>query len=1337
MRAWGKDVVAAGGTGDVPVAPVVVNERQSVSVLGPFDAGCFCFGPVTGGSFTIGFDGQTTGPIAFDATAGQVESALEALANIDSVSVSGGPGPGVAWEVEFAGSLGGTDVAEMSVDGAGLSPAESFGSAVTLEGGSTTLTGPGEVCTVASECQAGKTGDGQGEFSLAGSPQVAVDQSDGSVYVADSGNDRVQKFTASGVFVDEFGSTGSGDGELSGPMGVGVDPVSGDVYVADTNNNRVQRFDDTGSFVDEIGTTAGGSGNGELISPSRVAVDSTGRLYVLDSGNGRVQRFDSSGGFDQVFAQGAYSSPSDLAVDPASDNVLIAGSSADFSVSGILEFDSSGAAVDVHAANLGVTAGGIAARASTGRVFVSDSSNDRVMILGQVTPPTAAIEPVGAIGTDGATFNGLVNPQGPTDTGYRFEYSTDGNTWTCAPDPSCDLAADVNVGSGTGDVAVSQTVSGLEVSTEYRVRVVATKTFNGGTATSGETTFTTGAVAPVVRAVRAGRGSDTAVWIGGEVNPRNSPTSAYVEYTLDTDTAFADSSRVPVAPDTIDAGDGNAFVKVDRLATGLQPNTTYRYRVVAANDGGQTVGPARTFTTTSPLPEPPANRGYEMVSPLDKGGADIERNVYSGGQATSGAAALGDKVAFAALGRFAGIPSGTPLGQYVSVRDEDAQRWTTRGITPPTTLQPNTTTNGGEVSFLSEDLSRAIVGTTFPLAEGASLLGARHGLYRQDLTGAALSYDLLSRPVAQLPPFHVGDRWFDFVGASKDVRHVVFDSPIQLTADGPADGPRAVYEWVDGQTRLASVLPSGDPAGSATAGANPPSAIGTVHVGDHPVSDDGQRVFFTVDTEPSGLGSLYVREGGQSTRLVSSSQRDGDDPSTPRQATFRAARAGDGGLALFTSEQKLTEDATATTDGGGSPDLYLWDADAPEDPLTDLTTADPDGGGVLNVVRAADDLSHVYFVATGDLADGAVRGLPNLYAWTRESGVRHVAVLDPQRDARLWGVKRVYSFDQFRSARVDGDGSRLVFESHAAPTADGTGQTRQIYLYDYDTDRLSCVSCPQGDTPAGGDSWLFFPPDLGPGAIVAPQMPYRLSRNISADGKRVFFETAQRLVVGDVNGQPDVYMWSGGQLSLISTGKGGEKSEFIDASASGDDVFFLTRERLVGADTDNQIDIYDARVGGGFPEPVQPPKCIGDECRPPATSPPSLPDPGTHAEGTGDVAPSGRGSVSVGGLSVAQRRALGAGRRVSLVVGVNKPGRVTVRGVARVGKRLRVVARAGRSVGGAGRVRIGVRLSRPGRVQLKTAGRLRVTLRVRFAGVVEERVVSLVAPSAARTGGRR
>ena len=65
--------------------------------------------------------------------------------------------------------------------------------------------------------------------------------SDGSVYVADQFNHRIQKFTSEGVFVSEWGTEGSGDGQFNWPGGVAV-ASDGSVYIADTGNDRIQKF---------------------------------------------------------------------------------------------------------------------------------------------------------------------------------------------------------------------------------------------------------------------------------------------------------------------------------------------------------------------------------------------------------------------------------------------------------------------------------------------------------------------------------------------------------------------------------------------------------------------------------------------------------------------------------------------------------------------------------------------------------------------------------------------------------------------------------------------------------------------------------------------------------------------------------------------------------------------------------------------------------------------------------------------------------------------------------------------------------------------------------------
>ena len=1280
-----------------------------------------------------------------------------------------------------------------------------------------------QVCTAPGPCRAGLSGANAGQFAT---PQkIAVDQDSGAVYVTSPNNRRVDKFDSSGNFLFAFGwgvdtgaaalqtctaestcQAGVTGGANAGQFGtqttgnhVAVDPRNGDLVVADPANRRVQKFDSSGAFlfafgwgvatgadaletcttVCQAGTAGAGAGQFTTSQPLAVGVDSAGAVYTAENGQTaifppvqarRVQKFNAAatsvGDFAPAHTSGtlAENGPSTLAIDSSNDHVLVAKDNQ------VLELDGGGGLTDTHAAGSGLPdAAGLAVEPG-GRIYLtivanaqSGIDNNRVFILNVITPPSAAISPVTDVTADSATFHGTVNPNGGgLPTGYHFEYSHDGGfTWASVPIP------DVDVGNGTAPIPVSQAATGLEPNTDYRVRLVASRPFAGGSATSAEATFTTPAAPPAISGVGSTEITDTTAVLGGRIDPNHSFTTYHFEY--GTDTGYGNTTPVD------SAGSGPSNVAVSKAITGLQPNTEYHFRLVASNAAGETEGSDQTFTTDATPPQP-SGRAYEMVSPVDKNGGDIERDVAPGRLVyQTGAASSGDAVAYVSRKNFGDLESGasslnTP--NYVARRGDAG--WTTEGIVPPVDDDyPEGQIQVPRVVGLEMDALKSFGITGALLTPEAERLGGSDGLYMRSVGQTAdQRYALISTPPATIvddPEAAISPKRFEWEASTPDGRHVLFNSTRQLLADGPADFPNtsnALYEWVDGTLRLASVPPTGvtftgNPFVTAGGSGIGETLTAAALHGDHVISDDGGRVFFTAGV--TGARALFVRENGTTTRVVSVSERPADPPQTLRAGDFWAAKSTDGSVAFFTSSGLLTTDSAPST-------LYRWDANAAEGQRLSAISPDPTGQpGVLGPAAVSDDASSVYFVALGELAAGATRGEANLYMWRQGQGVRYIGTLDSAGatnsilsgalDLPVW--EQVWQDNGGRAARVTPDGERLLFASHAQldPDYDTTEDSaedcgdpevagercRQIYLYDAPSGQLSCVSCVPG-SPMSGDANLFGNSD-GRRGTAEPETsaPLDLPRNLSADGQRAFFETARPLLAADENHATDVYEWEDsdldgvGELRLISTGRNATDSEFLDASPSGNDVFFTARDQLVGMDDDDQVDLYDARMGGGFAAQnpsAPPPPCDGEACQGEFSGAPFLPGVGSGGASQGDLDPGPRPSFKVARLSRDQQAQLASGRSVPLRVRVNRAGKVRLAARAKLGGRMRTVAAASKTARKAGSVMLRLKLSRAAMRELTRKGKLKVTLAVKFAGVREARG-STVRLRRARSSGER
>jgi hypothetical protein len=691
---------------------------------------------------------------------------------------------------------------------------------------------------------------------------------------------------------------------------------------------------------------------------------------------------------------------------------------------------------------------------------------------------------------------------------------------------------------------------------------------------------TANAAAPTITAVWASQVQPTNARLNAEVNPNGKQSSYHYDYltraAYEANVAgakdpFTGASRLPTLGDTIIGG--TAPTAISPLAFPLAPDTAYRYRLVIKNSDGTTTGPTRDLRT---YPSPtafalPDARGWEMVSPVEKNGGQVEPPGALSGGGVLQAAADGQSVTYGSDASFAtGAQGAPPASQYLSSR---AGGWSTLNITPALLAGSYGTEPAGvPFQLFSPDLARGLMLNGRPCRGEASgcpvanppltgtdaPAGYQNYYLRESATGA---FEALLGGEVSSTDIDPADFELSFAGASADLKHTVLSSCAALTAnatDGCGGGDPNLYLHSAGALTLINLLPA---QSTGTPGASLGAQSGAV-------SSDGTRVYFN-DT---ATGNLYLRAAGQTKQVD-------DDAPGAGGATFQTATP-DGAVAFYLKE------------------AHLYRYQAGNDTSTDLTPS----GGVTGVLGASASASHVYYLTASGLflRQGATT--------TKVADAADVSNYPPTTG----------------TARLSADGTKLLFVSTTPlTTSDGAtydnlhaatkAPTSQLYLYDATGANLTCVSCnPTHARPLGASS---VPGATANGTTPGSTQAYK-PRVLSSDGRRVFFESRDALVLSDVNVGPDVYQWQaqgkgsctrpGGCVALISAGLAGSSS-FVDASSDGSDAFFLTDRSLVGADP-GSVDLYDARVGGGFPEPGEPSPCFGDACQvvPPAPEDPTL-----------------------------------------------------------------------------------------------------------------------------------
>ncbi|MET0306888.1 MAG: hypothetical protein ABW196_11780 [Solirubrobacterales bacterium] len=1190
---WGKFVKAFGWD----VAPGAVNEQQEVRVR------------AAEGQFKLTF-GATTTDLAFDAPGsesegpGSVEAALNALPSIggaggdvDVETIPGTPDgktPSI-YVIVFKGSLAGANVDQITISNGtaelkGGIPSTSFEARTRADG---TPGGAGlESCTAESGCKAGLKGSGAGQFaSDTVSAGIAVDAA-GSVYVreiTDAGdNGRVQKFDPAGRFLLMFG------GEVN----------------KTTNENRCTKAQLEGGDVCGIGVV--GTGNGQFAASYApgFTLDSSGKLLVGDVE--RIQRFNSEGEYEATVPVSG-KTVHKFAISPSSGDFYAAmGGPAGPNEADVRILDSTTGDEVGQLKGAGGGLGGDVATDSTGNVFFSDGN--QVLQYGESGKPLSP--PSCCQGSGGTEIRGL---------------ST----------------------NAAGDLYVAYNQSNAQAF--IRLYGPAPVRFEGAPR-----------VPPGIVAQFASSVDRSGATVAADINPHFwTDTRYYVEYGTGKCSEGGCTETKPVPPGALlttkvtDDPVQSAGIALE----GLAPGMTYHYRFVTESLGGGPVrgaggevgldGEENSFTTypvSAPAKTDCQNqafrigfsapladcRAYEMVSPVDKNNGDIKAllGIPSYPTAFTQSATDGSRFTYSSYRGFGELKSAPYTSQYLASREQGVG-WSSETLNVAQTgVSEGNRTFENQHKLFSPDLCQSwLIALARPALDPDASEGYNN-IYRREGCGGG-GYEAL---IGTQPSIAGGSHATLFMqGASSEGKEAVFMVRDKLTEDA-ASGVSQAYYASNGGLRLLCVLPNGSPSGgNCSAGTSQPAndAVdsfaerkSTIH---HALSGDGAKAYWTDSAaNESGPGKVYLRlnpgeeqsalSGSECTEAEKACTVKVSETKTPQPSRFLDASA-DGSKAIF-----------EVTAGALKGDLYLFDAE------TQSSTLIAESRGL---VAASEDLARIYFLSEGVLAPGAVAGEPNLYLEEEGAKTYVATIAEEDVDRGIIGGEGMSVADSqpvFHAPRATPDGRVLAFISARSLTGYDntdlhTGRADiEVYRYEVGSPGPVCVSCnPSGGRPLGRA--VKTPRNSAIGQPIAawltmPMTSLHHPRVLTPDGRRLFFNSYDALLLRDTNGKADVYEWeaatgqkecdergaelyvpsSGGCINLITSGQSPEDSELLDISANGNDAFFTTNSSLLPQDP-GLVDVYDARVNGGLPASPEPPgPCQGEACQF-APPPPNDPTP--------------------------------------------------------------------------------------------------------------------------------
>lgn len=909
----------------------------------------------------------------------------------------------------------------------------------------------------------------------------------------------------------------------------------------------------------------------------------------------------------------------------------------------------------------------IAVDSDTGAVYVSDAQADEVDVfqLEAHGPPTLADLSACTPGGDGCpgaseatTLSAQVDPTG-ADTHYSFEYGPG----SCAAVPhTCTVTPETDVGKGFEEQQASVELPGLP-SGLYHYRVVASNEF--GTVRSGELTFAIGIVSSasglpddrqwemVSPPKKYGAEPEPLSRSGGEIEASESgeaityiadgPMGSEPEGNRNPESTQVLSTRGPHGWSSQDITTANS------AARGIEVGRVdVEYQQFSPNLALALVEPfPGTPESASGLAEPPlspplsggekalkeAGKAYqeqtiylradapeELLEPQPSEAEDYEKATNDGKEMTP------NNAGFLALVSELNAPGKAPFGGTAK-----------QGLEFSTAATPDLS----HVAFYS-----------YRAAPGIYEWGPAGSCPPHEEDKLCTGEDV--QPVSVLPEGTVLPPDEARVGGSvgRDVRHAISNDGALVFWSTTSENHQHLYVR-DTVTRETLQLDAVKPGASGAGPLDPQFQT---------ASAEGSKVFFT-DTQrltPNSKAGKF--HGVNMADLYVAELSGGHAPGSPLSATLR--------------------DLTPEGVNGESADVQVQvEGSAGGGGVLGASEKGPE---------ASEGESYVYFVADGALAPGAARGYCSVgpepppgatcnlyvrhYNGSEWEPTKLIAALS-EEDMPDWGGLGPAGVLAFMTSRVSPDGQYLAFMSDRSLTdydnedvtseLPGERLDEEVYLYDASSENLVCASCnPTGARPAGvldeeeaapgeggsllGDRLKIWTTNYServdhwlagsvPGWTPLGEDWANYQSRYLSDSGRLFFNSPDDLVPAHTGAREKVYEYEpsgvgschskGGCVGLISSEVATREAAFLDASANGNDVYFLTGEQLVPQDVDANFDVYDAHVcepsAPCLPPPAgaSPPCTTLKDCTPSSFSAPAFQEPAsTSASGSGNIA---------------------------------------------------------------------------------------------------------------------